>query len=409
MERSFSHKMSDKLFQLRRFAGRAAVAVVNYVRTTYIAMWALILTCTVYGCMLIHSARPIAIKTQVMAAMIGFGGAFVISLMDYHRLGQLWPIVGGMCVFLVGLTFVVGQSAIGGNSVADDVAWLNIFGYSFQPSELMKIGFIITFSYHLSYVLEKGTLNTLSSVFMLGGHAFVPVGLCIAQGDDGTALMFLVMFLIMFFSSGLSWQFIILGLSAIVAMSPLLWQSMSSHQQQRFSAVYNPQEGDEMGILYQQTLGKVAIGNGGLTGEGHGTSTMIQSGLVPEDHNDFIFTVACEEFGFLGALVLLGLLFAVMLLSLYAAYKAVDMMGRFMCIGFFAMIATQTIFNIGMCISALPVIGITLPFFSAGGSSSMCLYFGVGVVQSVYMRTMESTGAAIGSRRRSGGMRIRYS
>ena len=399
--------MSEKIQAARRFVLKAANASVTYARTTYIAMWALILTCTVYGCMLIHSARPIAIKTQVMAAMIGFGGAFVISLMDYHRLGQLWPLVGGACVFLVGLTFVVGQSAIGGNAVADDVAWLNIFGYSFQPSELMKIGFIVTFSYHLSSVLEKNTLNTLSSVFMLGGHALVPVGLCKLQGDDGTALMFMVMFLIMFFSSGLSWNFIFLGLGAIASMLPLLWQSMSSHQQKRFAAVYNPQEGDEMGILYQQTLGKVAIGNGGLTGEGHGTSTMIQSGLVPEDHNDFIFTVACEEFGFVGGVFLLGLLFAVMMLALYAAFKAVDMMGRFMCIGFFAMIATQTIFNIGMCISVLPVIGITLPFFSAGGSSSMCLYFGVGVVQSVYMRTMESTGAALGGKRRS--MRVSYS
>ena len=131
--------MSDKIQAFRRFILKAANASVTYARTTYIAMWALILTCTIYGCMLIHSARPIAIKTQIMAAMIGFGGAFVISLMDYHRLGQLWPLVGGLCVFLVGLTFVVGQSAIGGNAVADDVAWLNIFGYSFQPSELMKI------------------------------------------------------------------------------------------------------------------------------------------------------------------------------------------------------------------------------------------------------------------------------
>ena len=399
--------MNDKILAFRKFAAKAASAAVDYAKTTYVAMWALILTCTIYGCMLIHSARPIAIKTQVMAAVIGFGGAFIISLMDYHRLGQLWPIVGGLCVFLVGLTFVVGHSAIGGNAVADDVAWLNIFGYSFQPSELMKIGFIITFAYHLSYVVEKNTLNTISSVFMLGGHALVPVGLCKLQGDDGTALMFMVIFLIMFFSSGLSWNFILLGLSGIAAITPLLWQTMSSHQQKRFSAVYNPQEGDEMGILYQQTLGKVAIGNGGLTGEGHGTSTMIQSGLVPEDHNDFIFTVACEEFGFIGGVFLLALLLAVMLLSLYAGYKAVDMMGKFMCIGFFAMIATQTIFNIGMCISVLPVIGITLPFFSAGGSSSMCLYFGVGVVQSVYMRTMESTGAAIGSKRRS--LRVSYS
>lgn len=387
--------MNDKIALVKEWAGKAVNAVINYARTTYVVLWGLILACTVYGCTLISSARPVAVKTQIMAAMLGFGGAFVISLMDYHRLGQLWYLVGGACVFLVGLTFVVGQSAAGGNAVADDVAWLNIFGYSFQPSELMKIGFIVTFSYHLSYIVDKGTLNTLSSVFLLGCHALVPVGLCILQGDDGTALMFLVMFLIMFFSSGLSWNFIALGLTAIVCMSPILWQSMSEHQRQRFSAVYNPQEGDESGILYQQTLGKVAIGNGGLTGEGHGTSTMIQSGLVPEDHNDFIFTVACEEFGFIGALLLIGLLLTVMLVSLYAAFKAVDTMGRFVCIGFFAMIATQTIFNIGMCISVLPVIGITLPFFSAGGSSSMCLYFGVGLVQSVYMRTKESTGAGI--------------
>lgn len=392
--------MLDKLSLLRNFTVKCANAAVNYARTTYIAMWAMILSCTIYGCMLIHSARPIAMKTQIMAAVIGFGGAFIISLMDYHRLGQLWPVVGGVCIFLVGLTFVVGQSAVGGNSVADDVAWLNIFGYSFQPSELMKIGFIVTFSYHLAYVVEQNMLNTISSVFMLGGHALIPVILCNRQGDDGTALMFVVIFLIMFFSSGLNWKFIIMGLSAIVAMAPIFWQIMSSHQRQRFSAVYNPQEGDEMGILYQQTLGRVAIGNGGITGEGHGTSTMIQSGLVPEDHNDFIFTVACEEFGFVGAILLLGLLFAVMLLSLYAAFKAVDMMGRFMCIGFFAMIATQTVFNIGMCVSVLPVIGITLPFFSAGGSSSMCLYFGVGLVQSVYMRTMETTGKALRERRR---------
>ena len=152
---------------------------------------------------------------------------------------------------------------------------------------------------------------------------------------------------------------------------------------------------------------------------------MIVSGMFPgllfrteeSAHSSRVFTilpVARKEVVSARFLLLTSLLltvsvisFAVMMLSLYAAFKAVDMMGRFMCIGFFAMIATQTIFNIGMCVSVLPVIGITLPFFSAGGSSSMCLYFGVGVVQSVYMRTMESTGAAIGGRRKS--MRVRYS
>lgn len=392
--------MESKIESLKLYAKKGISFGADYFRNTYYVLWGLILMCTIYGCTLISSARPVAVKTQIMAAILGFGGAFVISLMDYHRMGQLWPIVGGICVFLVGLTFVVGRSAVGENSVADDVAWLNIMGYSFQPSELMKIGFIVTFSYHMSIVVDKGMLNTLSNVIMLGAHAVVPVGLCVLQGDDGTALMFLVMFLIMFFSSGLSWRFIFLGLGAIAAMLPLLWQAMSEHQHERFTAVYNPKEGDEMGILYQQTLGRVAIGNGGVTGGGHGTSTMIQSGLVPEDHNDFIFTVACEEFGFLGAVFLIGLLVAVMCVSLYAAYKAPDSMGRFMCVGFFGMIATQTIFNLGMCLVVLPVIGITLPFFSAGGSSSMCLYFGVGLVQSVYMRTRETTSTSSSKRRK---------
>ncbi len=385
-----SQKRAIKLPSLRNLAGSFLNAAVKYFRTTYIAMWGLILACTIYGCVLISSARPVAVRTQIMAALLGFGGAFIISIMDYHRIGQLWYVVAAVCVFMVGLTFVVGQSAAGINSVADDQAWLNIFGYSFQPSELMKIGFILTFSYHLSRIVEKGTINTLSSVFMLGMHALIPTLLCMAQGDDGTALMFIFMFLFMFFSSGLSWKFILLGLGAIAAMSPIFWQSMSNDQRARFTAVYNPQEGDELDTLYQQTLGRIAIGNGGLTGEGHGVSTMIQSGLVPEDHNDLIFTVACEEFGFIGGVLLIGLLVAVMALSLYAAFRATDPFGKFICVGFFSLVATQTIFNIGMCVVVLPVIGITLPFFSAGGSSSMCMYFGVGLVQSVYMRCKES-------------------
>lgn len=377
------------------FGKRAIYAIVRYVRSTYVAMWCVLLTASVYSCMLVYSAtyntgstRPVF--TQIAACVIGYTAAVVISLMDYERLGELWPIVAGVCVTLVGLTFIFGKQAAGEGALADDRAWLDIFGVSFQPSELMKIGFLITFPYHLSQTVKAGKLNSIPHLLLLIAHVAFPVGLIIAQGDDGTALMFLIMAVVIMAGSGLNWKFLAAGFSGALAALPLLWQFLSSDQKNRFRAVYNPKPGDELGSLYQQTLGRIAIGSGELTGQGWCNGTMIQSGIVPEDHNDFIFTVAGEEFGFIGTSLVLLLLVAIMVMTIKTALSARDDMGRFICLGFFGLIAAQTIFNIGMCLVLLPVIGITLPFFSAGGSSSMCLYFGFGLVLSVYMRRGES-------------------
>ena len=117
---------------------------------------------------------------------------------------------------------------------------------------------------------------------------------------------------------------------------------------------------------------------------------MVESGKNYADHNDFIFSVVGEELGFIGAVACLLLLLTIMILTLRAAYVSHDEMGKYICLGYFGMIATQTLLNVGMCVGVLPVIGITLPFFSAGGSSSMCMYFGLGLIVSVYMRRKET-------------------
>lgn len=381
---------------LSQFGRRFGGAIAGYFRRTYIPYWIVTMCASIYSILLVYSATrstgsPRTALTQLAACVIGYLAAIVISLMDYERLGELWYLIAGVCVVLVGLTFFVGQGASGEYSLADDQAWLNIFGVSFQPSELMKIGFLVTFSYHLSITIKNKHLNSLPHLLLLLAHIAFPAGLIILQGDQGTALMFLSMAAITLIGSGINWKFLIAGFVAVIASLPVIWQIMPAFQKERIRAVYNPRPGDEMNYLYQQILGRLAIGSGGITGQGWTKGRMIQSGLVPADHNDLIFTVAAEEFGFVGASLVMLILVAIMIMTLNAAIQSRDDMGRFICLGFFGLLAAQTIFNIGMCLVLLPVIGITLPFFSAGGSSSMCLYFGFGLVLSVYMRKNEAS------------------
>jgi len=373
---------------------RVIRAIGNYCRSTYIPFWIVTIIASIYSCMLVYSATNAfgtrTLYVQIIACVVGYIGAIIISLMDYERLGEIWYVVAGICLFLVGLTFIWGESASGAFSTADDKAWLNIFGISFQPSELMKIGFLVTFSYHLSHTIKDGNLNSLPHLLLLLGHIGVPVLLIMEQGDHGTALMFMVMAVIIIFGCGIDWKYILFAALAVLAALPIIWNILPPFQRERIRAVYNPREGDEMNILYQQTMGRLAIGSGGLTGQGWLKGQMTQGELVPSDHNDFIFAVAAEEFGFIGATAVIVIEILIMVFTLYTALNARDNMGRFICLGFFGLIAAQTVFNLGMCLVVLPVIGITLPFFSAGGSSSMCLYFGFGLVLSVYMRKNES-------------------
>ncbi len=377
--------------KLITFGKKAGFALLKYIKTTYIALWVTVLTASVFSCMLVFSATHTLgyrrLIVQMSACLIGYVGAIIISTMDYERLGELWYLIAAVCISLILATFVFG---VQGTELADDRAWLRIFGVSFQPSELMKIGFIITFSYHLSLTIKAGHINSIPHLLLVVGHGLIPIALVLAQGDTGNAMIFMFIFAFMIFCSGIDWKYIALVVIAALIALPFLWQNLPSFQKERIRAVYFPKEGDELDALYQQTIGRMALGSGGITGQGWMSGALTQSGIIPEDYTDFIFTVAGEEFGMIGCLIILLVEISIIVLSLRAAFSARDNMGKFMCLGFFTLIAVQTIFNIGMCLVVLPVIGITLPFFSAGGSSSMCLYFGFGLVLSVYMRRNET-------------------
>lgn len=353
-------------------------------QNTNFKLLALCFLCSVYGCILVFSAiysADMSMKGFIMQAGASFLGiifAMLISQIDYDDICRIWPLLAIVTVIPVLLTFTPLGINVSGT---DDTAWLGIklgsFNFTFQPAELLKIAFIVSFSKHLSVVQED--INNFRNILLLGLHACIPIGLVFLQGDDGTALVFILMFVSMMFAAGLKWQYFAGVFGAIAVALPILWTQLSEDKKGRILSIFTPDAYLET-YGWQQYEGLVVMGSGKLFGVGY------LQGSNPDlfaRHNDFVFTVAAEEFGFIGALLLLALLALLVLELWHCAKHARDKLGSFICIGTMAMIGFQSIINIGMNVRLLPVIGITLPFFSAGGTSALTLYLAIGLVLSV--------------------------
>ena len=351
--------------------------------------WVISLSISMFSLLLLLSVSRTSnfdyFRTQLIAQVLGYLGAFFMIKADYRTLAKRWYLVAAICIFLILCTLVFGKAVVG-NAGVNARAWLKLpGGISFQPSELAKIGFIITFSKHLSYLQENDKLKSFSSIALLGVHALVPMGLTHIQGDDGAAIIFFFMFLSMSIAAGIQLRYFLIILGLTILSIPILWNYVfEEYQKQRIINQMNP-EADPLDTGYQQIQGKISIGSGKIFGQGlfHGPRVGFNS--VPIQESDFIFSVAGEELGFIGCMIVLLLLLLMLLRTLRIAHLSSDMLGTCMCFGFFGIVASQAIFNLGMCLSLLPVMGVTLPFFSAGGSSSACLYLGVGLIQSVYL------------------------
>ncbi len=315
---------------------------------------------------------------MIIAVAVGLLISLLVSVIDYEWIGKMWPFIGIFCILLMLFTRVFGVAP---EARTDARSWIAIGTFYFQSSELVKIGFVITFAMHLELV--KDTLNNVKSLIPLGIHAALPAGLVILCGDLGSAIIFMLTAVAMLFFAGLHWGYFAAGGLLAVAAAPLIWlYGFGEYQKNRFLALLHPEL--YTAEIYQQDKGLTALGSGGWFGQGlfHGTYT--QNGIVPESENDMIFTVIGEELGFIGCLLALLLLAAIVFKIISIGRKARDFSVKLMCYGVAAMIAFQIAVNIGMCLMILPVIGITLPFFSAGGSSTLCLYVGMGLILSIY-------------------------
>lgn len=313
-------------------------------------------------------------KTKIAAFALGLVIASVIFAMGIKRIAKLWIIVIIAGLALTALTF----TSLGiGPAGTDDKAWLDLKGYTIQPSEILKICFIISFAVHISKV--KDNLNKPFVLLGLLIHSAVPIIMVCMQGDQGTAVIFIIIAAVMLFAGGLKWQYII----TTIILSPVIiwcvWHFiLLDHQKQRILVLFNP-ELDPLGTGYQQLQGKKAIQNGGLWGKGLFNGNEKDFVFVSESQNDFIFSYAGQTIGFIGCIVIVLLLFAICLKILIDSTKC-GTLGSAVCAGVTGLIFSHSIINIGMVLGFMPVIGVPLPFFSAGGTAMVTMLSAIGLV-----------------------------
>lgn len=351
-------------------------------------LWSIILFIAVYGLLLVSSISREGFNyfnVQFFSITIGLIGALFLQILDYKFISKNSKWIGLFCITLIIYTLFMGVTIEGASGV-NARAWIKLpGGITFQPSELVKIGFIITFARHLSKIKKSNNIQNLKSVMLLGLHAFVPALLTHMQGDDGAAIIFLCIALTMSFMAGLPLRYFVILIILGALLMPIAWKFvLADYQKQRILTQLNP-EGDPLNMGYQQIQGKLSIGSGGLLGYGLFKGPRVAKNVVPIQESDFIFSVAGEELGFVGCALIILLLVLLILRVGYIARKSNELTSSLTCFGFIGLIASQTIFNLGMCLSLLPVMGVTLPFFSVGGSSAACLYLAVGILQNIYL------------------------
>ena len=357
----------------------------------------LLALCTVaslFGILMIASAPHYTgslknVIVQACALLLGVGLYFIVSAIDMNEVAKHWK---WLTAFNFGFILLLVTPL--GLNINNNRAWLGIEGFpiNVQPAEVVKITFIIVLAKQLVWLKEKRDLKSVSSVAMLGGHLVALIGVYyVISGDMGSALVYIFIFVCMVFVAGVAKRWIALGLFGGAFAFYLLWQEdkIPDYMKMRFLILFD-HDLDPQGLGWQQTRGLLALGGGKLTGMGlfQGTQTQSESAAsLPFRHTDFIFTVVGEELGLIGCLAVIGLLAAIILRCFTAARRAKTTMDAYICVGMGAMLIFQTVANIGMCLFVMPVIGLTLPFFSYGGTSIVTLFVAMGVVSGVQKRS----------------------
>lgn len=313
---------------------------------------------------------------QLMAVGIGVCAVLILAAIDYHKIARFWFIYAPVALILVLLTFTsLGYQRPG----ADDQAWLQIGSITLQPAEILKLAFILTFSLHLAK--DEENMNRPFHMLLLILHGCLPMGLVVLQGDYGTAIVFAFIFAAMIIIARISWKYILAGMIAVPTVLVLAWNFvLGSTHKNRILVLLHPGT-DPEGLEYQQDLGLTALASGKLFGIGLFDAEDYIS--VPEMHNDFIFSYIGETLGFVGAMAVVLVMVFLCLRTLTNGLRANDRQGLFLCVGVSSMIFTHCFMNIGMVLKVMPVIGVPLPFLSAGGTSTLSMYIALGLVISV--------------------------
>jgi len=377
-----------------RYRGSGVLS--DMLRQSDLVLFALCSAATFYGMLLILSATHTVyngtlrhVTVQGVGYVLGSALYFLLSSLDVAELSRKWKWVFGFNVcFILLLLTPLGLTRNGNR------AWLGVTGFplQLQPAEIVKITFAILLACQLVWLREERTLKRFIHVVQPTFHALFMFALYYAVSHDaGSGLVYLFMFVCMAFAAGFAARWLILGIGGMAGGLAAAWhfQLLRGDWYKRIMVVLDHSY-DPLGKGWQQTRGMLALGSGGLTGQGLFHGTLTQSpyrSALPERQTDYIFCVCGEELGLIGCSLIILLLLAIVVHCFRVARDARTPMESLVCVGMASMLIFQTVMNIGMCLFLLPVVGLTLPFFSYGGTSVMTLFAAMGVVSGIKKRS----------------------
>ena len=322
---------------------------------------------------------------QGFAMLLGIAAFVVFTVIDPDLIADKW-----VYLTIFNVLFIVGLIFFGKGDEVGSRAWYRFAGIGVQPSEIVKVIFIVLLAKQVSNYKEQRTLNKFPSIIKLGLHWFLYFALiAVIPNDLGSALIFLAIFVIMLICAGIAWYWMAAAAAAVAAMVPLFWNFLlKDYQKKRILAPYIPDVVDPtgQGITWQTNHCKDALASGRWTGVGFGEGSFAQSSYNAR-HTDCIFASIGEELGMIACIAIIVLLSIIIIRCCVIGLRSGSPFGMLICFGVAAALAFQTFINIGMCIGITPVIGITLPFFSYGGSSIVTLFAAMGVVSGIKKRS----------------------
>lgn len=320
---------------------------------------------------------PVYIK-QFYWLLVGLSFLLVVLLIDYVQLEKFaYPL------YITGIILLLGVFVFS-RTIAGTRRWLDLGLFSFQPSEVMKIIFVIALSkYFATRKYEEGIgFKGLVAPLMLTGLPFL---LILRQPDLGTALHLGLVGLSLTLFLKVRWDALLLLSSGVAASLPFVWSVLKVYQKQRIMTFLNPAR-DPYGAGYHIIQSKIAVGSGQFWGKGFMKGTQSRLKFLPEQHSDFAFSVFAEEWGFAGTMLLLGLFLLLIIWGLRIVSRSKDKFASLLGAGLIFIIFWQAFINICMVLGLMPVVGIPLPFISYGGSSLVTTYIAVGLILNIGMR-----------------------
>ena len=322
---------------------------------------------------------------QVGFLTVGLVLMFLMSLVDYHRLLDMVNVAYGASILSLVAVLIphIGQKVLGARR------WINFGGgVHFQPSEWVKLVLIVAMARFLWGRVGDGRELSWKEIGKAAALVVVPMALVLKQPDLGTALTYLPVLVVGLFLGGMRWRqaaIVVGGLALVAGIAIASGKHLKPYQQKRIDAFLNP-DTDPKGSGYQIKQSLIAVGSGGVWGQGANRGSQTQGDFLPIPYTDFIFAAFCEEHGFLGATLVLVLYFLILVRLIQNAQLAADPPGTLLIMGVVGVLLFQIAINMGMCVGLMPVTGIPLPLMSYGGSSVLFTFLSLGIVMNVRMR-----------------------